>query len=167
MTQDWHRRRGWHGDERGQTLHDYVAGISVFILTITVVIGLLPGLLAPYQAGGNAADATAVKRISDQLVSNLSTASAPNVLDNALLSDIMAKNDTQLQERYGLANYTNVNLSVVTLNASAYVRNETGMPLTGGAGWYGNDPTSTARIISMGDPSSDCKPACRLVVRVW
>ena len=166
MTQDRHRRRGWRGDERGQTLHDYVAGISVFILTITVVIGLLPGLLAPYQAGGNAADAAAVERISDRLVSNFSTSSAPNVIDEEIRSDVMGSDVVRLQDRYGLANHSNVNVTIVTLNGSAIVE-ESGTSYAAGANWIGNDPTSTARVISLSHSPSECQPACRLVVRVW
>jgi len=167
MTQDRHRRRGWLADERGQTLHDYVAGISVFILTVTLVIGLLPGLLAPYQTEGNAADATAVERISGKIVSNFSTPSAPNVLHGPNLSTTLSLNNSELQTRYNLADHTNINVSVVTLNGSTIVTNESGDPLVAGANWHGNDPTSSSRIVSLSDRPSDCGPACRLVVRAW
>jgi len=168
MTQDRHRRRGWRGDERGQTLHDYVAGISVFILTVTLVIGLLPSVVAPYQAEGNAADVTKVSRISDRLVSNLSTASAPNVIDAGQFSQVMAKSDDELQTRYGLEDYQNVNISLVTLNGSAVVPDPTGPgSLAAGANDAGNTATATARIVSLSDPPAACRPACRLVVKIW
>jgi len=167
MTQDRHRRRGWRGDERGQTLHDYVAGISVFILTVTLVIGLLPSVVAPYQGTGNVADATKTDRISDRLVSNLSTASAPNVLNIDLLSNVTNKTNEQLQVRYGLSDHQNVNLSVTSLNGSAIVRNGSGDPLAAGANTVGNDPTSSARVIALSERRPHCQTGCRLIVRVW
>ena len=167
MRRDGNRRRGHRARDRGQTLHDYVAGISVFILTVTVVIGFLPSVLAPYQANGNVADATTVERISDRLVSNLSTASAPNVLDSDQLSSVLAKDNGELQRRYGLAEYQNVNISVVTMNGSAVVRNQSGDALTAGANNAGNPTTAAARVISLSERPDRCTPACRLVVEVW
>jgi hypothetical protein len=139
----------------------------VFILTITVVIGLLPSVLAPYQSEGNVADATKAERISDRLVSNFSTASAPNILDATQVSAVMTKDDAALQDRYGLERYQNVNVSVVTMNGSAIVSNSTGYTLAAGANDDGNTATSAARVIALSNSPSGCQPACRLVVKVW
>ncbi len=168
MTRDGTRRHESRPADRGQTLHDYVAGISVFIVTITVVLGLLPGVLAPYQADGNVADTTRADRISDRLVSNLSTASAPNIIDSEEISTVLDKSNAELQTRFGLEEYQNVNVSVKTLNGSAFVVDPfTGGSLTAGANDAGNSNSASARIISLSDPPSNCRPACRLIVKVW
>lgn len=151
---------------RAQTLQDYVAGISVFVLTIAVVLGLLPTVLAPFQGGVEAADATAAGRIGDQLVGNLSAGGAPNVLDATALSAVVAADEGTLQTRFGLPSHRHVNLSLRTLDGSAYATDPaTGDPLTSGGSAAGEDAASAARIVSVN--ATGCDPACRLVVEVW
>jgi hypothetical protein len=167
MTRDGSRRRGGTRGRRGQTLHDYIAGISVFVLTITAVLGLLPAVTAPYDAGGNAADVTIAERIGDRVVSNLSSPNDPNVLNTEAFETAMTLDDEGLQDRYGLEEYRNVNVSLRTMNGSRVVRNGAGARLSAGANAVGNDAATAARVVTMTDRPADCDPACRLVVRVW
>lgn len=152
---------------RGQTLHDYVAGITVFVVTIALVLGLLPNVLAPYQSDVGAATSSEAGRIGDRIVSNVSLAGTPNVLNATTLSALMAKNDAELQTRYGLEDHRHVNLTLTTLNGSAFVTDGGGTLMTAGDSTVGEDVSSVARIVSVSDPAFDCHPACRLVVRVW
>lgn len=168
MTQ--HRGRRTNGGSTGaraQTLHDYIAGISVFVLTLAVVLGLLPSVLAPFQSEAGAADATQAGRISDRLVTNLSVAGAPNVLNATELSAVMERDDSELRTRYGLASHRHVNLTLSSLNGSIVLTNATGTPLTGGGTLEGEGAVSAARIVSLDNRTYGCTPACRLVVRVW
>lgn len=138
----------------------------MFVLTIAVVLGLLPSVLAPFQSEAGAADATQAGRISDRLVANHSVAGAPNVLNATSLSAVMNRSDGQLRTRYGLASHRHVNLSLTTLNGSA-VLNVTGTPLTAGGSPEAEGAVSAARVVSLDNRTDDCTPACRLVVRVW
>lgn len=154
-------------DNRGQTLHDYVAGISVFILTVAIVLGLLPSVVAPFQNGGSGGvDAALSSRIGDRVVSNLSVDGAPNVLDGDELETLMAKNEVDLRDRYGLTQGQYVNLSLQTLNGSRMIA-VGGTVQTAGATALGEDTTTSARIVTVDDPDFACEPACRLVIQVW
>lgn len=167
MTQ--HRGRRTNGGStaaRAQTLHDYIAGISVFVLTLAVVLGLLPSVLAPYEAGGNSGDISQAERIGDHLVSNLSSATGPNVVNATELSSVLNESASDLQNRSGLREFQYVNVSVTTLNGSRVLSDGT-TNLTGGASAFGEDTSSATRIVQLTDPAYDCRPACRLVVRVW
>lgn len=161
--------------ERGQTLHDYVAGISVFVITITVVLGFLPSIMAPYQGGSSAAHTAQADRIGDTLVTNLSVDGRPNQLNATELSALMDKNATELTARYGLAERRHVNISLVRLNGSDILTDGaggTGDPLTAGDMAFDEDASSTARVVTTTNatanpPNVDCSPACRLVAKVW
>lgn len=155
-------------DDTGQTLHDYVAGISVFVLTVAVVLGLLPSVVAPFQAGDGALASTQARGIGDRVVANLSAAGAPNVLDAENVTALMGKDLEELRTRFGLRSSTFVNLTLTNLNGSEFVTDpSSGTPLTAGASAANEDASEAARIVRVGDPAVDCQPACRLVVRVW
>lgn len=154
-------------DDRGQTLHDYVAGISVFILTVAVVLGLLPSVVAPFQGNGQAVETSQANRIGDYAVSNLSASAAPNVLDADNLTSVMALDEPGLRDRYGLPDYRHVNVSLQALNGSRTLVGPGGSKLWAGAPAAPDEARSAARIVQTSEPGFDCTPACRLVVRVW
>jgi hypothetical protein len=147
-------------DARGQTLQDYVAGISVFVLTVAVVLGLLPSVVAPFQDGGGAADASIASRAGDQLVSELSIAGEPNVLDGDRLTSLLALDEDGLRDRFGLRNVHHVNVSLQTLNGTVQHG-------AAGASAASEETVSSARIVQVQDSSIPCRPACRMVVSVW
>lgn len=157
-------------DTRGQTLHDYVVGISVFVLTVAVVLGLLPSVVAPFQGGGGAADASLSTQVGDRVVSTLSLDGAPNVLDGEEVSALMALDESDLRDRFGLRSHQYVNLTLQALNGSTVLTDGaggTGAVQRAGASALGEDAVTAARVVQIDDPGFDCRPACRLVVRVW
>ena len=155
--------------DRGQTLQDYVAGISVFVLTVAVVLGLLPSVVAPFQGETGAVDGTIASTIGERVVGNLSVAGSPNVLDGDEVSTLLSKDESALRTRYGLKASQYVNLSVQTLNGSRTLSDGATppTPLSAGATAADEDTVTTARIVRIDDPTIDCRPACRLVVSVW
>lgn len=154
-------------DARGQSLHDYVVGISVFVLTVAVVLGLLPSVVAPFQSGGGAAEASLSTGIGDRLVSNLSLAGSPTVLDGEAVSDIMARDESALRDRFGLRSYQYVNLSLRTLNGSVVLTDGAGAVQAAGASAESEDVVTASRVVRVDEPAFDCEPACRLVIRAW
>jgi len=155
--------------DRGQTLHDYVAGISVFILSVALVVGLLPSVVAPFQNEGGAVTATQADRIGDRIVSNFSSGSSPNILDARALDELMTKDEESLRDRYGLAEFRYANLTLTTLNGSRILEGPApaNAPQAAGASAADEEVSSASRIVELDDPSIDCIPACRLIVRVW
>jgi hypothetical protein len=154
-------------DDRGQTPQDYIVGILVFLATVVAVVGLLPTLTAPYQSGVDGEDIAQADRVSQQLVSNLSTIEEPNELDTSALEGLLALEDDALSDRYGLPRATSVNITLNTLDGTSYVRNATGAPLTSRQVYRQGTAASSARIVRLDASGHTCTPACRLVVRVW
>lgn len=154
-------------DARGQTLHDYVAGISVFVLTVAVVLGLLPSVVAPFNADTGAAESTVAERIGEQVVANLSLSGAPNTLESDNVTSLFAKDEAGLRARFGLRDVHHVNLTLTNLNGSTILVDPGGTPQTAGASAATEDVSSAARIVRLDEPGFDCRPACRLLVRVW
>lgn len=111
------------GDPRGQTTLDLVAGLTLFLVTVTVVLGQLPSFLAPYQ---EQATPTVADRAADELVGELVTtgeASEPPVAFSepctvAFFGGIDADEcrfDTAdtVRDRLGISSRYGVNVSLV------------------------------------------------------
>jgi hypothetical protein len=159
------RERG-RGSDRGQTLQDYVLGVSVFLL---VVIGLLtailPTVLAPFEdtVGG---DKTAqADRIAGQLVGN--TTVSDNHLNASALEQVVSADQATLRDRFSLPRGSTVNITVSTMDGSSRIVGPSGGPLSSPRSPGERPAASSVRIVTLNDDSSGCQPACRLVVRVW
>jgi hypothetical protein len=153
--------------ERGQTPQDYVIGILVFLATVIAIVGFFPTLTTPYQSGVSGDDIAQSDRVAQQLVTNLSTVEQPNRLNVSTLDRVMELDEGAMNRRYGLPLETNVNITVVTLDGTAYARNATGEPLTSNRVYRQGSVASSARIVRLTNSTAGCDPACRLVVRVW
>lgn len=155
------------GEKRAQTLHDYVAGVSVFVLTVAVVLGLLPTVVAPFQANDESVTATQATRVAGQAVGNLSVDGVPNTLSAQNLSAMLAEDEDGLRERFGVPEERHVNVTVTALNGSRILTNASGVPATAGVTAANEDTSDAARIVGVNADGWDCTPGCRLLVRVW
>lgn len=158
-----HRRR----PQRAQTLHDYVVGISVFVLTVAVVVGLLPSVVAPFEDTSRSVERTQAARVADQLVSNATVTGSENVLNATRLASGLDRNLSELRSHYGVEDFRHVNVSLTELNRTSVVANGTGAPQTAGASAVTEQAARAVRIVQVDDPAVPCTPACRLIVRVW
>lgn len=152
--------------DRGQTLQDYVLGVSVFLL---VVIGLLtailPTVLAPFEdtVGG---DKTAqADRIAAQLVGNTSV--GDNQLNASALEQVVSADQATLRDRFSLPRGSTVNVTVSKMDGSSRIVGPSGGPLSSPRSPGERPSASSVRVVTLTDDSSGCQPACRLVVRVW
>ena len=153
--------------DRGQTLHDYVAGISVFVLTVAVVVGLLPSVVAPFEDTSRSVERTQAKRVVDQLVSNTSVAGSATLLNATGLESRLELSLAEIRNRSGLEQFRHVNVTLSRLNETSVVANGTGVPQTAGASAVTEEAARATRIVQVTKASYDCRPACRLIVRVW
>ncbi|QLH80610.1 DUF7287 family protein [Halosimplex pelagicum] len=151
--------------DRGQTLHDYTVGISLFIITVSTVLVGLFGFVGPLSTGVGSEEVSQSERISTALVQNLSTGRQPNELRADLLETALSRSETQLRTRWGLERSTQFNVTFTTLNGSRIVTDGGGTKLAAGSNYGGNAAGSTARIVQFDDGT--CRPACRLTVRTW
>ena len=143
---------------RGQTLQDFVVGISIFILAFVLAISLMPGVLSPFTPTvGTQTQATA-ERVSGAIVANLSEPAAPNSLNETRVDVLFNQSGSNLHNRFGLAESTQINITLEELDGLAQI-NTTG-------DYRNRDRTGqSGRIVTVND--SSCDPACRLVVRTW
>jgi len=153
-------RGGRAGNDRGQTLQDFVLGISIFIVGFFIVLSMFPGLLGPFQSGLSSDKQASADRISATIVSNLSEPARPNHLNTTATKDLFALSTSDVRTRFNLSTPTQVNVTLETLNGSSQFE-------TVGDSVTRNQTAMSARIVHTNVTSGDCDPACRLVVRTW
>jgi hypothetical protein len=152
---------------RGQTLQDFLFGISVFLVTVTLVFGLFPSFLTPFSSGIGAAEKAQADRVSRSMVTNFSVTGERNTINGSELRLVLQKDEATLRERYGLAETASLNVTVRSLEDRRIVRYEGEVMATANPS-LNQSAGSSARIITFSNRSSDvCRPACRLVVKVW
>ncbi|MFB6085127.1 MAG: hypothetical protein ABEJ94_12870 [Halorientalis sp.] len=153
------------GDRRGQTLQDFVLGVSVFLVVVVFVFGLFPSFLSPFTAGVDASERAQADRLARNLIENHSVQAAGNALNGTALSNTMQKSETALRERFGLSSTSGINVTVRTLDGPRIVRYD-GTRLAVGSNRADETGASVSRLVSIAG-SEKCQPGCRLVVRVW
>ncbi len=141
-------------DDRGQTLNDYVLGISVFLLTVAFVIAFLPGIFTPFNAPISDSTTARANRGATFVVNDLSVPQQPNVLNQSRTTVFFEQNETQLRETLSFPSTTGVN---VTISETA----------TGNVAWMaggtpGDRPAAaTTRVVRIGTKTY------QLTVKVW
>jgi hypothetical protein len=150
------------GDERGQTLQDFAAGVGLFLVVVATAITLLPPVLAPFDAPITSDQGATAERLGDEVTRALTIDGSDNRLDppatTGFFSPYAAPSDeADLRSRFGLGAGTNVNVTLRTV---------TGLPdLSLGDRYRDRAVAAEMRIVT--DGGNRCRPTCRLVVRVW
>lgn len=159
-------RRPVAPDDRGQTLQDYVVGISIFIVVVFMALAFFPNLLSGFQTGTVADHEAQADRVAREIVTNASTSGSINDLNATIIEEIVAMSEDDLRSRYGLHGSINLNITVESLDGGSYVTDGT-TTLAGEPGYFGDSAGTAARIVTLTDKAYGCSPACRLVVRAW
>ncbi|WEL17879.1 Putative pilin/flagellin [Halorhabdus sp. SVX81] len=146
-------------DTRGQTLQDFVLGISIFMLGFVLVLSLIPGLLTPFESSVGANEQAAADRVTSTIVSNLSMPAQPNTLNGTNAMALFSLSTTDLKDRFGVGSSMHLNVTVEYLDGSAPVA-MVGDPVTR------DEFGKSSRIVSVDVPGST-EPAYRLIVKVW
>jgi len=159
--------------DRAQTAQDYALGISIFLLVLSFVIGYFPSLLEPYDSGAGAAESATGNRVSQTIISEVGSGRAPNDINSTLAATYFTSNlsSDEVRKNLSLSEDTFVNVTVKTLNRSSLleVTDPSGTPiaLAGGHTYQNESAVTVSRVITMRDDLGACRPACRIVVRVW
>jgi hypothetical protein len=147
--------------DRGQTVHDYAIGMSVFLLTVAFAFALIPSLFAPFTAPIDDGLTARADRAAAHLVGTLSADA--NELDPGRTADrFEAGNATAsaLRDALALPPRTGVNVTV-TDPATGGVATVAGTELSAGEP-VGDRPTAaSSRIVSIADDPY------RLTVYLW
>lgn len=158
--------------DRGQSLIDFVLGVSLLLLVVTFAVGVVPTFAAPFdtETGGGASVATA-ERHADQLAFDVLPGSGGEryVLDPDCTKAVFDENATRACETesdrlgpiVGVDNRTSVNLTVTRLNGDTAAID--GVKLTTGSSPLAtqDDVHTTVRVVSLGGSQH------RLVYRIW
>lgn len=159
--------RGKH--DRGQTLNDFVLGMTLFLLTVGYVLAFMPSLIAPYVPAEDGstiiADRSAENLIHDKLAKDGST----NELDAYCTREFFAGNapsncpfeSADPQDAVGLRDRTHANVTISYQNGT--VTTYDGVRLAQGPSIpeHGDDVVTATRIVTLDGGT------VRLQVRVW
>lgn len=160
---------GRSAGERGQTLHDFVLGMTLFLLTLGYVLAFMPSLIAPYVPAEDGstivADRTAETLTHDLLakddapVNTLDPYCTKEFFNGSAPSDCPFES-SDVQEITGLRDRTNVN---VTISYDESVSTYEGVRLARGPAIpeNGGDVVTATRIVTLDGGS------VKLKVRVW
>ena len=155
--------------DRGQTIHDYLLGIVLVLLTIAGVFAFFPDVFVPFQEPVESEDRQMATELAAELVEVNSTMQGERTINVTGLERTMEDETTleTLVERSGIPDWKQVNVTV---------QNETGSVLIGGESSdtgsvfredSGDPPATTVRTIQAQNPTHACAESCQLVVRVW
>jgi hypothetical protein len=174
MNEDEYRRRKrtLRADNRGQTLQDFILGISLFIVTVTFVLGLFPSFLSPFTTGSGGEERAQADRVARSMVVEHATQEGQTSLNASQLQDVLDNSQSDLRSRYGLPENAGINVTVRDLDGNSIISHG-GAKLATEKKRKNQTASSVARVITFDPesvPASDpnpCKPGCRLVVKVW
>lgn len=149
-------------DTRGQTLQDYVMGISIFLITIAIVFSFLPALLAPFTAPIDDSVTARADRSVATLTYSLSSSVHPNVLNVTETQEFFASRSSsdQLREYLGLSATTRVNVTVRHLDTEQ-IATVDGTRLTGGQIRSDGPVAAASRIVVVDSETY------KLTVQLW
>lgn len=154
--------------ERGQTIHDYLLGIVLVMLTIAGVFAFFPDVFTPFQEDVGTDDRHMADRLSEELVDANRTMGEERTVNLTALNRTIQRESPfgTLLNRSGIPGWKQVNVtirdSVGMVNASETSK--------WGSVYYesSSDPPATRiRTIQAQRPDSPCANSCQLVVRVW
>lgn len=111
---------------RAQTTLDFLIGASIFLLTVGLVIGMVPGILDPFALEKSSAPVGANRAATTLATDELATVDSPYVLSEPTVGEFFALNESGVRERLGMDADISVN---VTLENDSTRLEATGPPL--------------------------------------
>jgi len=154
--------------ERGQTIHDYLLGIVLLMLTIAGVFAFFPEVFTPFQGDVETEDRHMADQLSNELLGANRTVRGERTVSLTALNRTLQDSDTfgVLLNRSGIPRWKQVNVTI---------RQPAGVVSSSETGQWGSifrddstDPTATEiRTIQAQRQNSPCTESCQLVVRVW
>ncbi|PSQ34164.1 hypothetical protein BRD08_10520 [Halobacteriales archaeon SW_10_66_29] len=154
--------------ERGQTIHDYLLGIVLVMLTIAGVFAFFPDVFVPFQEPVESEDRQMAGELATELVEVDSTMDGRRTVNLTALERTLEDPDALgvLVNRSGIPEWKQVNVTVRD-DETVLVRGESST--TGSAFYEGSSapPATAVRTIQAQNRSHACADSCELVVRVW
>ena len=150
--------------DRGQTVYDFLLGMTLLLVTIILVLGLFGPLFGPFISPSGAENNEMADRIADRIVTENGTVFGERVLelDGNSFDDV----DT-LGERVGVPERKNVNVTLETSTGAIVEDSDNGDKISGGPERV-TDPVAAAdRVVKLPPGNDNCQEGCFLRVEVW
>ncbi len=144
---------------RGQTTQDFAIGISLFLVAVTLVFGIVPTVLMPYDSTVTGSQAAQADRVATTILDTAAVEGTTNRIDPAALP--AAESDlATLQTETGVSSTTRINITLENVTTGTQAGYNAGVRVPESV-----DTTTRTRIVRTTD--ARCTPGCRLVVEVW
>lgn len=99
---------------RGQTTLDFLIGVSIFLLVVSVAFTTVPGILDPFS-GSRAASPIVADSAANQLArEELAKANEPYVLDSDEVEDFFGQTESQVKDDLALGSTVSVRVKLVS-----------------------------------------------------
>ncbi|WP_424015303.1 DUF7287 family protein [Halorubrum xinjiangense] len=173
-------------DDRGQTVLDFVVGMSVFLVAVGFTFAFVPSLLEPYAVGEGATVIVAERGAARLAESSLAGAGSTATLSHACTFAFFDRTDPEtasddsdcawtanaddLHAELGIADRRGLNLTVTQHGTIASLDSDgTAVAMRAGPAPPSSTSVSSAsRIVTIDDPGDREPPETyRLTLRVW
>lgn len=149
-------------DERGQTFQDYTLGVSLFVVSVAIILAFIPSILAPFNAPIDDGVSTRADRSAERLTYSLSADGQPNVLNPVETKEFFRdRSDERSVRAYlGLDETSNVNVTIHDPATDA-VESIDAVRLAAGEPYPDRPMAASSRVVTIEDEPY------RLTVRIW
>ncbi|MFW5905220.1 MAG: DUF7287 family protein [archaeon] len=111
---------------RGQTTLDFLIGAAIFLLAVSVVMAMVPGMLDPFAVGDSSNSVEANRAAESLATDELSGTETPYVLEETAVDDFFALDEAGVKDRLRLHERTSINVTLENRTGRVY---ETGPEL--------------------------------------
>jgi hypothetical protein len=145
--------------ERAQTVHDYLLGIVIVLLTVGVALGIVGNAYAPFFDPVDNEEQTMAENLADEAIEVNQTMWGEQTVALANLNETLEDNFGRLKDWAGIPDWKRANVTIFDENRDI-VR-------SGGANPTDEPAGSQSRVIMSVESDDPCHEGCRMVVRVW
>jgi len=152
--------------DRGQTIHDYLLGIVVVLLTVAGVFAFFPDVFVPFEDPVDTDDQYMADQVAAELLDAQATTGGDRTVNLTAL-DRTLRNGTALGallNRSGLPDWKLLNITVQN-STGVVLRSETDEVGSVYRQGSSDPPATTIRVVQGRD--GYCSDSCQVVVRVW
>lgn len=154
--------------DRGQTIHDYLLGVVLVLLTILGVFTFFPEVFTPFEESVQSDEQHMSEELATEVVRVNQTMRSSQTVNYTALTETINDGDklADLTNRSGIPDWKQVNITVVN-QTEVVASAET----TQRGSVYREDSETTAattsRTIEVKPAVPECDGSCQVIVRVW
>jgi len=154
--------------ERGQTIHDYLLGVVLVLLTTAGVFAFFPNVFVPFQDPVDSENRQMASELAAEVVEVNSTTQGERTVNLTALKRTLEDPDALgvLVNRSGIPEWKQVNVTVQSDDGVEFAGESSD---TGSV--YREDssgpPATMVRTVQAQNSSHPCAESCQVVVRVW